>query len=216
MARSSRALGVRSVSPVGLTLTSGCAGARTSAPTRMMPRSSMSLESVPADSFGCRDVIYSGPRFRVRARRSHTPREWIEVETSRRHNFVMSVGSPRVVIALPGHKTDEDVAASAISPSEVDGPSASTSRAFTRSLHVTRRWWMQVPPLDAELCKGYTVRSPVNWTTMVAAATRLTTAGALGDRTAPRGNRADLVLHPGGRGRLRTMSVRPAAEVCAQ
>ena len=64
IARSSRSSGVSSVSPFGVTLPTRMSPVVTSAPMRMMPRSSRSA-STSSETFGMSRVISSGPELGV-------------------------------------------------------------------------------------------------------------------------------------------------------
>ena len=80
IARSSRSSGVSSVSPLGVTLPTRMSPGTTSAPIRMMPRSSRSA-SISSETFGMSRVISSGPSLVSRASTSCSSM-WIEVRTS--------------------------------------------------------------------------------------------------------------------------------------
>ena len=82
IARSRRSSGVSSVSPFGVTLPTRMSPGPTSAPMRMMPRSSRSLR-MSSDRFGMSRVISSAPSFVSRASISCSSM-WIEVSTSSR------------------------------------------------------------------------------------------------------------------------------------
>ena len=80
IARSSRSSGVSSVSPLGVTLPTRMSPVVTSAPMRMMPRSSRSA-SISSETFGMSRVISSGPSLVSRASTSCSSM-WIEVRMS--------------------------------------------------------------------------------------------------------------------------------------
>ena len=80
IARSSRSSGVSSVSPFGVTLPTRMSPATTSAPIRMMPRSSRSART-SSETFGMSRVISSGPSLVSRASTSCSSM-WIEDSTS--------------------------------------------------------------------------------------------------------------------------------------
>ena len=80
IARSRRSSGVSSVSPLGVTLPTRMSPAPTSAPMRMMPRSSRSLR-MSSLRFGMSRVISSAPSFVSRASISCSSM-WIDVSTS--------------------------------------------------------------------------------------------------------------------------------------
>ena len=82
IARSRRSSGVSSVSPFGVTLPTSTSPGPTSAPTRMMPRSSRSA-SMSSDRFGMSRLISSGPSLVSRASTSCSWM-WIDVSTSSR------------------------------------------------------------------------------------------------------------------------------------
>ena len=80
MALSRRSSAVSSVSPLGVTLPTSMSLARTSAPMRMMPRSSRSLRA-SSPTPGMSRVISSGPSLVSRASDSYSSM-WIEVYMS--------------------------------------------------------------------------------------------------------------------------------------
>jgi len=80
IARSSRSSGVNSVSPFGVTLPTRMSPVPTSAPIRMMPRSSRSA-STSSPTLGMSRVISSAPSLVSRASISCSSM-WIEVSTS--------------------------------------------------------------------------------------------------------------------------------------
>ena len=80
MARRRRSSGVSSVSPLGVTLPTSTSPGPTSAPTRMMPRSSRSAR-ISSERFGMSRVISSGPSLVSRASISCSWM-WIDVSTS--------------------------------------------------------------------------------------------------------------------------------------
>ena len=80
IARSSRSSGVSSVSPLGVTLPTRMSPVTTSAPMRMMPRSSRSART-SSETFGMSRVISSGPSLVSRASTSCSSM-WIEESTS--------------------------------------------------------------------------------------------------------------------------------------
>ena len=80
IARSSRSSGVSSVSPLGVTFPTRMSPVVTSAPIRMMPRSSRSA-STSSETFGMSLVISSGPSLVSRASTSCSSM-WIEDSTS--------------------------------------------------------------------------------------------------------------------------------------
>ncbi len=82
MARSNRSSGVSSVSPLGVTLPTSTSPGPTSAPTRMIPRSSRSAR-MSSERLGMSRVISSGPSLVSRASISWLWM-WIEVSTSSR------------------------------------------------------------------------------------------------------------------------------------
>ena len=109
IARSRRSSGVSSVSPLGVTLPTRMSPGPTSAPMRMMPRSSRSLR-MSSERFGMSRVISSAPSLVSRASISCSSM-WIDVSTSsftrrsREHDRVLEV------VALPRHERDEQVLA---------------------------------------------------------------------------------------------------------
>ena len=80
MARSRRSSAVSSVSPFGVTLPTRISPGRTSAPMRIMPRSSRSFNA-SSDTFGISRVISSSPSLVSRASQSYSS-IWMEVNTS--------------------------------------------------------------------------------------------------------------------------------------
>ena len=80
IARSSRSSGVSSVSPLGVTLPTRMSPGWTSAPIRMMPRSSRSART-SSETFGMSRVISSAPSLVSRASISCSSM-WIDVSTS--------------------------------------------------------------------------------------------------------------------------------------
>ncbi|CPU67910.1 Uncharacterised protein [Mycobacteroides abscessus] len=80
IARRRRSSGVSSVSPFGVTLPTRTSPAPTSAPMRMMPRSSRSART-SSETFGMSRVISSGPSLVSRASTSCSSM-WIEESTS--------------------------------------------------------------------------------------------------------------------------------------
>ena len=82
MARSRRSSGVCSVSPFGVTLPTSTSPGPTSAPMRMMPRSSRSAR-ISSERLGMSRVISSAPSLVSRASTSCSSM-WIEVSTSSR------------------------------------------------------------------------------------------------------------------------------------
>ncbi len=80
IARSRRSSGVSSVSPLGVTLPTRMSPVVTSAPMRMIPRSSRSARP-SSEMFGMSRVISSGPSLVSRASTSCSSM-WIEVRTS--------------------------------------------------------------------------------------------------------------------------------------
>ena len=109
MARSRRSSAVRSVSPLGVTLPTRMSPAWTSAPTRIMPRSSRSFRA-SSPTLGMSRVISSGPSLVSRASVSYSSM-WMEVKTSSLHHSLIEQDGVLVVVALPGHKAHEDVLA---------------------------------------------------------------------------------------------------------
>ena len=109
IARSRRSSGVSSVSPLGVTLPTRMSPGPTSAPMRMMPRSSRSLR-MSSLRFGMSRVISSAPSLVSRASISCSSM-WIEVSTSSFTRRSLEHDRVLEVVTLPGHERDEQVLA---------------------------------------------------------------------------------------------------------
>ena len=148
IARSSRSSGVSSVSPLGVTLPTRMSPATTSAPMRMMPRSSRSART-SSETFGMSRVISSGPSLVSRASTSCSSM-WIEERTSSCTRRWLQDDRVLVVVALPRHERHQQVACRAPSrPRRWHGPSASTWPTSTRSPSSTS------DPLVEARCPGW-------------------------------------------------------------
>ena len=107
IARRSRSSGVCSVSPLGVTFPTSTSPGPTSAPMRMMPRSSRSAR-ISSERFGMSRVISSAPSLVSRASTSCSSM-WIEVSTSSRTSRSREDDGVLEVVALPRHEGDEEV-----------------------------------------------------------------------------------------------------------
>ncbi len=108
IARSRRSSGVSSVSPLGVTLPTRMSPGTTSAPMRMMPRSSRSART-SSETFGMSRVISSAPSLVSRASTSCSSM-WIEERTSSCTRRWTEDDRVLVVVALPRHERHEQVA----------------------------------------------------------------------------------------------------------
>jgi hypothetical protein len=157
-------LGVSSVSPLGVTLPTRMSPGTTSAPMRMMPRSSRSART-SSETFGMSRVISSGPSLVSRASTSCSSM-WIEVSTS---SCTRRWEDDRVlvVVALPRHERDEQVLAErhlAVVGARAVGehlagldPVPSSTIGF---------WLMQVPWLERRNLAAVVLRVPSSFMTV--------------------------------------------------
>ena len=107
MARSRRSSAVSSVSPLGVTLPTRMSPECTSAPTRMMPRSSRSLQRILAH---VGDV--AGDLLRPQLGVAGFDLVFLDVDGGIHvvpHDLFVDQNGVLVVVALPGHKADQDV-----------------------------------------------------------------------------------------------------------